>query len=331
VTAGGVLHNGDRLCSVISKAAGDDPGGSAGPFDTFLGLEVPLPWAPNVIDSPRLPADVRRLIGEAQDSGAVDKFVGILPGAEYRVAGHVRALLMRRPSSRPFARYERREYLLPEGEVPAFVAALADRNPSGFERFLEGEPDTRDLLVCTHGSRDACCGKFGYPVYNLLTRRFAGPQLRVWRASHIGEHRFSPTLMDFPEGRYWGHLEPWAAEAIARQDGEAAAVSGFCRGWAGLEGRFEQLAERELLARHGWEWTRYRREARTLSEGEGGAEVVVEYETLGGEGGAYTATVERSGAVMTLSDTGTDPLEEEPQYRVVRLAAGLAGGAHGPA
>lgn len=314
-----------RLCSVVSKAAGDDPGGSASPFGTFLGLEVPVPWHRTPADSPGLSQDVSRLLDAAEDAGALDKFVGLLPEPGRSREGRVRALLMKRPGDGAFALYERREYLLPEEVLVSFAEALAgDGGLEGFERYLGGDggATTRDILVCTHGSRDPCCGKFGYPIYNQLASRHAGEGLRVWRASHIGEHRFAPTLMDFPEGRYWGHLEPWAAEAIARQDGDAARIAPFCRGWAGLQGRFEQLAEREILAREGWAWIRCRRSGSTLREYEDGAEVRIEYETPTGEKGAYEATIERSGAVMTLSDTGTAPLEEEPQYRVVRLEVG---------
>lgn len=57
----------------------------------------------------------------------------------------------------------------------------------------------RDILVCTHGSRDVCWGKFGYAIYKLLRARHAAPNgLRVWRTSHIGGHRFASTLLDFP-------------------------------------------------------------------------------------------------------------------------------------
>lgn len=318
---GRVTPAGSRLCSAVAKDAGDDPGGSATPFDAYLGVEIPLPWHWEVADSPGFPEVLRETLDGAREKGAIGKYVGLVPGPGLTRHGHARVLLMRRPGSGPFAAYERREYLLPTDALVSFAEALSGRDLSGFERYRVVGTDARDILVCTHGSRDACCGKFGYPVFDQLRSRHAGPGLRVWRASHIGEHRFSPTLIDFPEGRYWGHLEPLAVEALARRDADVAGISRFCRGWAGMEGRFEQLAEREILAREGWAWTGYRRSGRTLRADEAGGEVLIEYETPEGERGRYEATIEMSGTVMTLSDTGHDPLEEEPQYRVVRLEA----------
>jgi len=33
-----------QFCSVISKANGEDPIGSAAPFDSLLVMEIPQPW-----------------------------------------------------------------------------------------------------------------------------------------------------------------------------------------------------------------------------------------------------------------------------------------------
>jgi hypothetical protein len=50
------------------------------------------------------------------------------------------------------------------------------------------------------------------------------------------------------------------------------------------------------------------------------SEVRIEY--YGSDGsvlGAYEASVEAAGSVMTLLKSGTEPLQEATQYRVVRL------------
>ena len=106
----------------------------------------------------------------------------------------------------------------------------------------------------------------------------------MWRTSHIGGHRFAPTLIDFPEGRYWGHLEPDALEKLVLRKGFVSELGRFYRGWAGLSGKFEQIAEREIFVREGWEWTRYLKSGRTLKvdENEDRAEVRIEYATPGG-------------------------------------------------
>lgn len=41
-----------RLCSVVSKAAGDDPCSSGTPFDGYLGTEAAPPWKRNACGTP---------------------------------------------------------------------------------------------------------------------------------------------------------------------------------------------------------------------------------------------------------------------------------------
>jgi hypothetical protein len=57
-----------------------------------------------------------------------------------------------------------------------------------------------------------------------------------------------------------------------------------------------------------------------VDENEDRAEVRVEYRSPDGStSGAYEATVEVSGSLMTLPSSGTGPLQEAKQYRVSRL------------
>ena len=314
-----------RLCSVVSKAAGEDPAGCGAPFVGYLGIEVAPPWKHDVTESPRFPELLRGAVERAQDAGVIGKFTALFPDPVYSREGYARALYLHKPPS-PFVTYEKREYAVPEGEIVPLVEALAEGldGLSSFERYEEDTSRVRDILVCTHGSHDACCGKFGYPVYETLRYGYAGAskrQLRVWRTSHIGGHRFAPTLIDFPEGRYWGHLEPEALEKLVLRKGPVSEIGRFYRGWAGLSGKFEQIAEREIFVREGWEWTRYLKNGKTLEadENEGRAEVRIEYVTPGGNAGAYEATVEANGTVMTLCNSGPDPLQEVKQYRISRL------------
>jgi len=306
----------------VSKRAGDDPAGSGGSFDGYLGIEIPAPWKSQVAESLYLSEELREALDRASDAGAFDKFTALMPDPEYSRAGYARVLYLRRPNDGPFAAYEKEEYLVPEGELVPLVATLPD-GLSRFEGYREDTSGVRDVLVCTHGSRDICCGKFGYPIYNILRFKHAAPEkLRVWRASHVGGHRFAPTLLEFPEGRYWGHLEIGATEDLVERTDPFSRLARFYRGWAGFGSRFEQIAEREILNREGWKWTGYLKEGIVLSlDGdESRAEVRIEYaDPEGGLSGAYEALVEADGSVMTLDNSGTDPLEEAVQYHVTRL------------
>jgi len=270
-----------RLCSVVSKAAGDDPAGSGGPFDGFLAVEVPLPWKRDVTESLNFPERLRVAVEGLRDAGIVDKFTGLVPDPGYSREGHARVLYWRRPGPGPFAAYERREYLVPEGELAALAEAMAEpRDLARFGAYREETAGGRDALVCTQGARDVCCGKFGYSVYHFLRSRHAAPGgLRVWRTSHMGGHRFAPTLLELPEGRYWGHLELGAAGDLIARRGQPSALARFYRGWAGLGSHFAQIAEREILAREGWAWSEYLKQGGVLRADESGerAEVSITY------------------------------------------------------
>lgn len=78
---------------------------------------------------------------------------------------------------------------------------------------LDGKTVSEKLLVCTHGSRDICCGKLGPRLAQAL--RSAGHP-EVWEVSHIGGHRFAPTLWHLPSWRVYGRLVPEKPECSPR-------------------------------------------------------------------------------------------------------------------
>ncbi len=66
--------------------------------------------------------------------------------------------------------------------------------------------------VCTNGRHDPCCAAHGTAFYQALTQ-YAGPE-NVWQTSHIGGHRMAATMIAFPQGIVYGHLDPADADAI---------------------------------------------------------------------------------------------------------------------
>ncbi|QIN79551.1 sucrase ferredoxin [Rubrobacter marinus] len=320
-----------RLCSAVSRASGEEPTGSAVPFEHRLLVEVAPPWEGDVGASKNYPEGLWEALMGAWRRGSQVGMTAVLPDPEYSVGGSTRLIYLRRPDG-PFAAFEKREYLLPDEHLVPAVGALfgEPEELARLEEYRCGTRSVRDIVVCTHGSHDACCGKFGYPVYETLRREHADPDgLRVWRASHLGGHRFAPTLVDYPEGRYWGRLEPGAIEGLVSRDVPASELRRFHRGWSGLESPFEQIAEGEILSREGWRWAGYLKRGRVLAadEDEHRAEVRVEYRNPDGtDSGSYTAVVEASGSVETLIDSGSEPLQEVRQYRVEYLEKTSQGG-----
>ena len=66
--------------------------------------------------------------------------------------------------------------------------------------------------VCTNGRHDPCCAAYGAPVYQGLTQH-AGED-RVWQTTHIGGHRMAATLIAFPQGIVYGHVDPHDVESL---------------------------------------------------------------------------------------------------------------------
>lgn len=311
-----------KLCSVVSRGAGDDPIGSATPFDRCLMVEIRPPYQRNAPDSRRFPDGLAEIVDGAMGDGRIQKFGAFMPDREYSTKGLARVFLFSRPGAGPFAAYEKVEALAPMDDLALVVEALVsgDEFP---EKYREDSGDVREVFVCTHNNRDVCCGKFGDPVYKDLRRTVAHGSIRVWRTSHLGGHRFAATVMDLPSGMWWGHLDRDTAPSLIRRDAPFPEFRTNYRGWSGF-GKFAQIAEREILAEVGWRWTEFRKSGELLSVNEDGtfAEVRIEYEDpKTGEVGAYHASIEASGSVMTLASSGEDPLEEVIQYRVGSLEA----------
>lgn len=86
-------------------------------------------------------------------------------------------------------------------------------------------------FVCTHGARDACCALLGRSVYEELLASVATEERSsVWEVSHIGGHRFAPTMLSLPSGSVHGRLD--AADAI-EMHAEATAGRVLLRGFRG--------------------------------------------------------------------------------------------------
>lgn len=246
-----------RLCSLVSEASGEDPAGSAWSTDRYLLVELPLPWGYDVLAGERAPAGLKELVHQLYAEGKYWGLIGMAPDPEYSRPGLVRVIDLRLPPA-PFRGYHREEYLFPADQLVASLRSLADEpDQPSLAPFRQPASGTRDVLVCTHGAVDACCATFGYPVYRQLRRiaDTAAGRVRVWRCTHFGGHRFAATVLDMPEGRYWGHLKEPHLEPLIRRDGPMADLRPCYRGWAALPHPLQQVAEAEAFVHHGWAWT----------------------------------------------------------------------------
>ena len=231
-------------CSDWSRAASLSPIGTSGSYAGYLLVEIPLPW----------PRDA----GDTAEGAALGPLIGPL---RYRLQAIVPAepaadprerrviLHARRPGEAGFSGYRRFSSRVGNSltdTVAALIAAAAADAPS------ELESPAVDVLVCTHGTRDSCCGRRGT---NLAVELAASGRLaaeNLWRTSHLGGHRFAPTFMVLPQGTVWGFADVDLVTRVVHRAGDFADVAGQYRGCPGLDSPQVQALEAEVLGRVGW-------------------------------------------------------------------------------
>jgi hypothetical protein len=130
--------------------------------------------------------------------------------------------------------------------VAALITAAAADSPS------ELESPAVEVLVCTHGTRDSCCGRRGAGLAAELAAAGFRAGENLWRTSHMGGHRFAPTFMVLPQGTVWGFADVDLVTRVVDQAGDFADVAAQYRGCPGLDGPQVQALEVEVLRRVGW-------------------------------------------------------------------------------
>lgn len=98
------------------------------------------------------------------------------------------------------------------------------QNPQSIDRFRSDEPL---MLVCTNGKRDRCCARLGLVAYRKLSAEFSA---NVWQCSHLGGHRFAPTMLQLPDGWCYGAIPDEQLEKVAGDSLNHEIHWRFCRG-----------------------------------------------------------------------------------------------------
>lgn len=259
----------EKGCANAAQRAGEDLIGTAGHYQTYVLIECPLPWPAKAFDSQHIPPGLRQYIKAVKAARSVqflciNRGIATLP-SPMTVLVYEQADLSARPlaaeafSADSFVNgYRGQEFQLDglDQVVPCLEAHWQGNRP--------GQPiEQQDLLICTHGMRDKCCAQFGQPLFRGAKHLANQGQLpaRVWRASHIGGHRFAPTAISLPDGRYYGRLTLSALQTIllcrsAKSGDRSAFVSqlhSVYRGWSILPPPL-QVLERQLLLSQGCSW-----------------------------------------------------------------------------
>ena len=190
-------------CSELSRQAAEKTYGTASTGQVWLLLEYPFAWGPQALHDSALAPALKDFLNLTIKSIPRSRFLFI---KRDRACGEtVNFFVVRTRERAPFAvRFDLSHYdQLAEIDI---AAVAAGKSGAGGHR-----ADEPLFLVCTHGKRDKCCAKFGYPLYKAL-REQAGDA--VWQSSHVGGDRFAANLICFPHGLFYAHVTPAAGRAI---------------------------------------------------------------------------------------------------------------------
>jgi hypothetical protein len=321
-------------CSGFARSEELDPAGTAGTYDAYAAVELPLPWPHEITEH----AAVAPAATALKDAGV--RVQGVVPDGSGpgRPPDRRRMVTFVRPPG-PFGSYAAAMWTFPGAAATEVLVALAaavrtgggaGSDPAAVTEALRPGPATlvaagdeagRHVLVCTHGNRDACCGSFGTRLVAALPDLGAG--VRVWRTSHTGGHRFAPTAVLLPEGTAWAYLDAGALVAIADRTLAPGDAARRYRGCTGLGGPEVQAVEREALRTVGWAWLDHHREGAVVARDGQASRVRLEGVEPGGERTMFEATVEVA-RVVPVPDCGkpiTEARKSAAELRVSEFAA----------
>jgi hypothetical protein len=177
------------LCSEASREHGESLAATASRVDRWILVEHHGAWGKDAVDSSGLSAEVKRHLRE-------------------------RAAALR-PAKVLFIR--RRERRAAEG-IHVYWASSSQHGLWLSSTVVDEHEELLDLdfadpggalshpllLVCTHGKHDACCAKYGLPVYEAM--RDLVDEEWLWQCSHVGGDRFAGNVVCLPEGVYYGRV-----------------------------------------------------------------------------------------------------------------------------
>lgn len=227
-------------CSPWTQAQHVDPIGSAARFDAAVLVEWPLPW-------PRDVSLIPELATAASTPGV--RVMAVVPQAKFGSEGMTRVVHHRRTGTNHLAGVD---HLVPRTELGELLAALVATPLTDSSPLPSAVgPAPPEVLVCAHGKRDPCCGRWGTLAHVELTAR--GLPVRTWRCSHTGGHRFAPTAITLPDGRAWAYVDSDLLEGVMDRSLELSSLSLHHRGTSGLD-PWAQVVDRAVLEQLGWAW-----------------------------------------------------------------------------
>ncbi|GAA2448665.1 sucrase ferredoxin [Streptomyces macrosporus] len=296
-------------CSAASRTLSEPLAATAATARTWLLVEQPGPWGAKALTHSHLDPELGRALERAAAGTGVRVALIRRPGrhADHHGPSRRRVYLAHTLPGRSWVRTG----MLPDPEVlrDLDMAALGAGDHGGLWEPYDGDPLA---LVCTNGRRDRCCALFGRPLAAELVASDAG---EVWEITHLGGHRFAPTLLTLPHGYTYGRLGGHAVKDVLDGVRRGRVVTAGCRGRSAWErpGQAADLAVRELTGETG-------ADALTVSGTEGAAPEWTVTVTRR-DGRSWRVTVVEDVSVPPLpASCGADPAPQ-PRMTVAGIAS----------
>lgn len=310
------------FCAEHSRQAEEDIIGTATNFLTYVLVECPCPWASKAFDSKSIPENLKSLVDEVKQAKLPVRFL-LIEGNTSTITNKTKILIYEQNKEGLVKGYRKKEFNV---ENINEVAEVVKKSLAGKTPDCESEKsETRDILICTHGSHDQCCARYGNPFYRQAVAAVSDLSLsnvRIWRTSHFGGHRFAPTAIDLPEGRYYGVLDPESFKSILARTGDVKCLKRVYRGW-GILPKPIQVVERELILRYGWDWFNYKVTWKIIEQNADNTAVEAEltFEKPTGSTQSYRAEVVKDESKTLILKSSCSAMKESDfaQYSVQNL------------
>jgi hypothetical protein len=288
-------------CAEWAREVELDPAGTAPRGDVFVVVEHPLPWPSDLAVDPLL-ATLRDVAEQHVSPGCTVRVQAVVGDAD----AAARRVVVFAATGPPFTGFSRLEAMGTMEELPDVVASLVGATPQ-----RPATSAVTDILVCTHGRRDPCCGSLGTRLWREM--QVTMPEVSIWRTSHTGGHRFAPTAITFPDGNSWARLDAEAVRGIADRTLPAKAAVALLRGCTAFTPAV-QVADRAVLAARGWSWL----DCARFGEERSPRRVQLCFESPEGAHGGYDVRL-TEGRRMPVPDCGTDPAAATKAHAELRV------------
>lgn len=227
-------------CTSVSRSLDEPLAGTAATARTWLLVEQPGPWGAKALTSSRLDPGLGRDLEKAAAGTGVRIALIRRPGRHDPTGVPLRRIYA--AHTVPGRNWLRTALLADPEDLRALdLKALGAGDYASFDKALDGAPHTGAPLVCVcaNGKRDRCCALLGRPLAASLAD--SGTE-GVWEVTHLGGHRFSPTLLVLPYGYAYGRADSDSVYAVLDAAREGRILTAGCRGNSAWE-RPAQAAE----------------------------------------------------------------------------------------